>query len=153
MNRNIVTTRNYRMRGVAGEQDPIDDYRSKVLKLIPAEIVAAYLTLKEFLAVGQANTLRDWVSWLVFLILLILTPVYYNKVTKVKSFKQLLITSLAFIVWVFSIGGPIGDWLIKNGYLSVADKSLVAGVALILFTLIAPLIYESQPTSQPVGGR
>ena len=99
MNRNIKPSRFLQPQAVPPDQQEGDDYRSRILKLIPAEIIAAYLTLKGLIeSAASSPTVKETIYWFVFLVLLILTPVFYKKVTKVVSGKQLLITTSAFVV-------------------------------------------------------
>ena len=124
--------------GAMAGQPGVDDYRTRILKLIPAEVVAAYLTIKGLMdtATAQNNEFAFYLYWGVFAVLLVLTPVFYVKVEKVNSLRQNVITTLAFVVWVFSIGGPF-DSLFQDP----ANKNLLASVLLILFTLVAPQFF------------
>ncbi len=60
------------------------DYKSKLLKLIPTEIVAAYMVIE---AIIPDN--RKYIGTLVIsVILLIMVPLYLKQVYKVKRFGQ-----------------------------------------------------------------
>ena len=89
---------------------PDQDYKSKLLKLIPSEIIAAYMVIHgifggQVIEVGEKD-LSHVVGWSVFAALLILTPLYLVKIHNVKSKAQILLTTLSFPVWVYTIGGP-----------------------------------------------
>ena len=142
MNQNIITHRLRRPEVAPSGQRNVDDYRSRIIKLIPAEIIAAYLTLKGLIESAASSTsVKEIIYWIVFLVLLVLTPIYYKKITKVVSGKQLFITTCAFILWVYSVGGPMADWFVERGIFTESDQSLIASVLLILFTLISPLLF------------
>jgi hypothetical protein len=82
-----------------------DDYQARLLKYIPAEVVAVYLTLDGIVR-SAANQLpqKPWL-WIIFVILLIGTPIYLWRITKVTKKVQLIISTLSFAVWIFALGG------------------------------------------------
>ena len=153
MNRNIITPRLLQSQAAPPSQQYEDDYRSRIMKLIPAEIIAAYLTLKGLIESAASSTsVKESIYWIVFLVLLILTPVFYKRITKVVSRKQLFLTTCAFVVWVFSVGGPMADWFVERGIFTASDQSLISSVLLILFTLISPLLFVPQEIKQSALG-
>ncbi len=101
------------------------DYAEKLIKLIPSEIVAAFLTIDGI--VSTQPGIRYHVSLFASVFLLLLIPFYLKYVLKVKSVLQIIITMLSFAVWVFSIGGP---FLSYGWYLQS-----YGAVALILWTV------------------
>ncbi len=78
-----------------------DTYADRLIKYIPAEVVTLYFTLDALLPEG-----REILAWIVFLVLVVLTPIYLMRVQKVSKRMQLVISTVAFIVWVFRLGGP-----------------------------------------------
>ncbi len=107
-----------------------DNYRDKLIKLIPAEIVAAYLML-------QANLLDQGrtVVWIVIGVLFILTFLYLRFFGEVKKWLQLIFSSLSFLIWVYSIApeeilGP-----------DLHNPSL-ATIILVLWTLLIPFFFK-----------
>lgn len=128
MGRRIVTTRLQ-----ANEGGPPDDYASKVVKYVPADIIAAWLGISALLAGGTRLVLL----WVVFAVLLVVTPVWMLRVTRVPDLPharvQAAVSTAAFAVWVFATGGgPFAD----AGWYDPA----VGGVVLILFTLFSGLV-------------
>jgi hypothetical protein len=95
--------------GQKSDVDGIDDYKDKLLKLIPAEIIGAYLTLKSIIDSAAIADGVHLIQWIVFTLLLILTPVIYIVIYKIRLFRQVAITTLAFVIWVFTIGGPFDN--------------------------------------------
>jgi hypothetical protein len=73
--------------------------------------------------------------WLIFIVLLILTPLYTWRVTTEAglpvAYVQVVVSTLSFIVWVFAIGGPFS---LLSWY-----QPVYGSILLILFTLIPPL--------------
>jgi hypothetical protein len=96
-------------------EPPTDDYSSRLIKYIPAEVVAVYLTVQSAILAavpsaesGTQTTTVDQPAlfWGVFVILLVLTPLYLLRTQGVTKKVQLIISTLSFAVWVFTIGGP-----------------------------------------------
>jgi len=125
------------------EINPTQPYQDKLVKLIPTEIIGAYLTLagilgyavqpQKTIAPGSdpGSTLNAKLIQIVFFVLLVLTPIYLKKISNVSNVTQLIVTTLSFVVWVYTLGGPfiVWDWYYP----------LVAPVILVLWSLILPL--------------
>jgi hypothetical protein len=110
-------------------------YRDKLLKLIPSEIVAAYMVLIGIIPEHYAK----WGTLVVSIILLILTPFYLKKLEKVANNVQVLFCSLSFVVWVYSLGGLGGPFRHWHMY-----QPWIGSVVLILWTLIVPLFVPTK---------
>jgi hypothetical protein len=120
-----------------------DDYKSKLLKFIPAEVVALYLTLDGVIkaAGSQLPLPQNENLWLVFWVLLIATPLYLWRVTYVTKWLQLVISTLSFAIWVFTLGGPFTGL----GWYKPVEGALL----LPLYTFFVPMFYEREGKSQP----
>lgn len=115
-----------------GENDKPDDYLGRLVKYIPAEIVAIYLAATGFVpAVDESR--QTWL-WIIFGVCAFLTPIYFYLATQDKKnrkgplVKQVVLATVAFPVWVLAVGGPFAAlaWY----------KSYVASIILILVTSI-----------------
>ena len=131
------------LRRIFGVQDPppesnsTDSYFEKLIKYIPADIVAAYVTIAGILSEHNNDPL--WLTWAVFGCLLALTPLYVcwiktspPGIMPSKTF-HLAASCLAFTVWVFALGGPFAasfDWY----------RPFFGSIALILTTLLLPAL-------------
>ncbi len=129
-----------------------DSYFEKLMKYIPADIVAAYVALDGILKEGANDPV--WLTWAVFLALLVLTPFYicYRKtdppgLTFSKTFHWVAST-VAFAVWVFALGGPFAvtfAWY----------KPVYGSVLLIITTLTLPVLesifYGGNPPTPPAA--
>lgn len=110
-----------------------DDYKSKIIKYIPAEIVTAYVTLEGIIKSSTQATVE--IYWIIFLILLALTPLYIWRVTndpkKSPAWDQIIIAFFSFAFWVFALGGPFGSlaWY----------RPLYGALILPIYTLVVPL--------------
>ncbi len=109
-------------------------YKDRLLKLIPSEIVAAYLVI-EGLIPEKAST-APWVSLGATLILLVLIPFYMTRIMEVKVPRQILFTMVSFMVWVYALGGPFAYYGLYTGY--------IGSVILVLWTLLIPFFYKPQ---------
>jgi hypothetical protein len=109
-------------------------YLDKLLKLIPSEIIAAYMVLAGMIPANRAK----WGTTVVTIILLCFVPLYLMKIQKVSRPAQIFFTTLSFIVWVYSLGGPFIFWGIHASWLG--------SVLLVLWTLAIPLVIN--PTDQ-----
>ena len=121
-------------------------YQDKLLKLIPTEIVGAYMFLSGVVsgspdqAAATASTLDDRLIMFVFFALLVFTPLYLWRVSNVTNIAQLIVTTISYVVWVYTLGGPFSVWGIYN--------PLVGSVVLVMWTLAMPLIVPSTPSPQ-----
>ena len=110
----------------------VDKKRDIILKYIPAEIVALYLTLFGIAKGAEAEIPFMEVTLIIFFIILVLTPFYLWFGMKVKEWKQLLISTVAFGAWAFAMGGPFEFF---GWYHAVYGTILI-----VLFTFFIPLI-------------
>ena len=141
MSRRIVTTRLQ-----ANQQEPLDNYWSRVVKYVPGEIVAAWLAVTALLT-GQSAA-RISLLWIIFGVLLLVTPVSVLRTTGVAdmppAWTQATLSTIAFAVWAFAIGKPFSHY-------SFYDFTY-GGVAIILFTVISGLV-EPEKIDQRVKPR
>jgi uncharacterized BrkB/YihY/UPF0761 family membrane protein len=130
MSRRIVTTN---LQAAGG--GPPDTYVDKVVKNIPADVIAAWLA-----ATGAIDQARDVPAtallWAVFVVLLVITPFWILRQTSVPqrppAVTQALIATGSFAVWVFAIGGPFAR--------IDAYRPLYGSLALIGYTLVVALV-------------
>jgi hypothetical protein len=115
---------------------PTDSYFEKLVKYIPADIVAGYVAISGILT--EHNNQPLWLTWSVFGVLLGLTPLYvcYRKTEPPgfvfsKTFHWVT-ACIAFTAWVFALGGPFATFTWYQPYLG--------SIVLILTTLIIPVL-------------
>lgn len=130
MNRNIKTQSS---RFTNLNQTDEDDYKSILIKLIPSEIVAAYVTCVSL--IYTLSSPQKW-HWAIIIFLTFLTPIYLYKISKVIKINQLIYSTIGFIVWAFSIKLP----LITDETTSKEYQILIS-VILIIYTLLLPLFF------------
>src|SRR5215203_3218966 len=110
----------------------VDDYTNRLLKYIPAESVALYLTLQGIvLSSVEGQALNTWL-WVAFVIGIIGTPLYLWRIQQVSKRIQLAVSTAAFGVWVFALGGAFAalSWY----------EPFLGSVMLVVFTFFVPLI-------------
>jgi hypothetical protein len=134
--------------GGSSRESTADGYTSKVVKLIPAEAVALYLFLSGVIgAARSAEADRGPILTVVFLVLLFLTIFYLKRVAGVTNGVQISISTLAFAVWVFSLGGPFIYLLPKVGF---QYDPLWGAILLPLYTFVTPIFDKAY--SEPLPG-
>ncbi len=112
----------------------IDTYFDKVLKYIPADIVGAWVAVTGLISSAR-DIPRQPILWVAFGIGLILTAWWTWKQAAVPGRRapvtQAVISTGAFAVWVFALGGP---------FQQVPGREVYGSLLLILYTLVAALI-------------
>jgi hypothetical protein len=135
MSRRIVTTAP-QAAGAGGET--IDGYLDRVIKYIPADIVAGWLFLDGLIRSGEDE--RTALLWIVFLVLIPITAVWTYQRTqepgKPPAWTQTVIATASFVVWIFAIGGPFatGDWY----------DSIYGAILIVLYTLAIGAVTPSE---------
>ncbi len=116
----------------------VDTYLDKLIKFIPGDLVAAYIGLDGLMREASVNA-PDFLYWVIFGALLVLTPLYvfYRPTTdaSVESRRfHMIAATIAFVVWVFALGGPFAvTW--PDLY-----RPIYGSVLLVLTTLTIPVI-------------
>ncbi|PSB02775.1 hypothetical protein [Merismopedia glauca] len=137
MGRRIVT----RQLESGTSKATVDGYQDRLLKYIPADINAAWIALSGI--VKSTTTIpQNAVLWVLFVILLILTPIWIwigTKESKKPVAKtQIVVSTVAFFIWVFALGEPFATSF-KDFYQPVYGSLL-----LILYTLIVAKIVPTE---------
>jgi hypothetical protein len=112
----------------AGTADT-NTYFDRVLKYIPADVVAAWIFISGVIATATAGP-TETVLWIVFVIVTILTALWTWRQTEPElgpATTQIVIATIAFVVWVFALGGPFQALPFYQPW--------IGSVVLVLFTL------------------
>lgn len=129
------------LRGAGAAEGQGDAFLERLLKLIPAETIAVYLFLQGILQSALANQeaqLQVWL-WVVSAVLLVGNILYVRRFHNVTDLLQYVILSLAFVVWVVTLGGPfqfLDFW-----------QPFMGSVILGLFTFFVPVFYAGVDVS------
>jgi hypothetical protein len=113
----------------------VNDYKDRLVKLIPTEIITAYVTLKGLISGAGVQGNKQLLLWIVFGILVILNPLYLYYVTQVKKAGQIAFSSIAFVLWVMVIGGTFTSIL---GF----PSEYLGSILLVIYTLFIPFFYK-----------
>jgi hypothetical protein len=150
--RPIVTT----SRDVSTNRNLVEDSAlSKIVKYIPAEMVALYTALRGIIvdtaSVGQSIHCGQY--RFAFICVLILTPLYTYFATQDSGKKNtawfhITVSTIAYCVWVYSFGDVFQwCWIIFGQY-----DSRYGAVALLVFTAVVPVLEKIfiRPVNPPV---
>jgi hypothetical protein len=113
------------------KSSPYDNYYSRLVKLIPSEIIALYLALD---GIASAMKQKEILLWIVFGIAVIGTWFYLGKMANVTRVAQRLLTILAFAIWVYVFGGPFAQ-------LSWYDPGY-GKLLLVVYTFFVPVFFK-----------
>jgi len=87
-----------------------DDYLGRLVKYIPAEIVALFVSACGIVPVGKDGAVNCSALWVIFALSFVLVPAYLWFVTSRSGqsplWPQIILGTIAFPVWAFAIGGP-----------------------------------------------
>jgi hypothetical protein len=131
MSRRIIT----RSLQSNGESVPADGYTDKLIKYIPADVVAAWLAVTGIIA-SDTEAPQQTLLWVLFFIFLVITFFWTLKQTtqrgKSPAMTQTAISTGSFAVWVFALGGPFASL--------VFYRPSYGSIVLIMYTLVVALI-------------
>ena len=114
--------------------DPVDGYKERLLKYIPAEVITLYMALSGTVGAATGASTQAIAQWVVLGAALLATPLYQARILKVTKQVQLLIATGAFIVWSFALGGPF-EQLIRP-----EDLKMWGSIAVALYTFGVPFV-------------
>jgi hypothetical protein len=131
MPRRIITTQYQSTAGTAP-----DTYFDKIIKYIPTDIVAAWVAATGLVATAGNAVPTTTLLWICFMVGIIITPLWILRQSRMPglppAYKQSLISTAAFVVWVFALGGPFATLAFYH--------PLYGSLLLIVFTLVVGLI-------------
>jgi len=126
---------------MARQITPENKYTDRLLKLVPAEIVAAFLAIKSAIPPNTANT--ETASMVVFFVLLVLVPFYLTLLLKVHSKLQIAVSMISFVIWAFSMGGLSAFFPNWEDYYN--------SIIIILWAVAFPLLKYDPPSPRKVA--
>jgi hypothetical protein len=151
------------LRRFFNTQDPPQDARSddsyfqKLLRYIPADIVAAYLVIDGALRSALDNP--HWLSWSVFSLMLLLTPFYVVfKLSDPPGFStsrnfNVAASLFAFTAWAFALDGSFAQsffwWKPVYGTVILIFTTLMMPIAEKLFLKFSPPGPTTNPNTPP----
>jgi hypothetical protein len=108
-----------------------DTYYSRLVKLIPSEIIAFYLALD-----GIASAMKDkeTMLWIAFANAVVGGWIYLGRLANVRQFTQRLLTVFGLVIWIYVFGGPFAQF-------SWYDASYGKFI-LVLYTFFIPMAFK-----------
>jgi hypothetical protein len=117
-------------------------YLERVAKYIPGEIIATYMFVLGIIkTVDPAKEqLLPYVAWAALGCCFVLTPIYFYMFAPAGKPKwhQIVISSSAFVIWAYALGGPFE--------LAKLYKPWLSSIILALFTAISGLFKPARST-------
>jgi len=120
-----------------------DSYFDRLAKYVPVEIIGAYLLIEGLVKELTEGAAEGWALLILFLLGLVATWLFAWRVLRVVRTAQLVMSVLAFAVWVFATGGwfaTLSFWAPGWGTVAV----IAFGVAVRIVQL-GPLPQEPTP--------
>ena len=113
--------------------DP-EEAGKKVAKLVPSELITAYTGLVSLTFSVKYEWMHNWLFATSFLLCLILTPIYLNRMADKGKPKRnhLIVSSVAFVVWAYFVSG-------KQIMPDLYDAGL-ASMATLVFSVVSALV-------------
>src|SRR6266496_2530282 len=92
-----------------GTGSDVDGYKDRLLKYIPADVVGAWIAVTRLLS-GVVGVPTAEILWVAFFLGIVATAAWTWNETKLPDKPPLIVQTVistgAFAVWVFALGGP-----------------------------------------------
>jgi hypothetical protein len=119
----------------SGGTDQFDTYLGRLVKLIPSEVIALYLVGRGFLPRTDG---RSWIVWTivgVVAVVVVRASVTRNPQKGVGAqWPAVTISSVSFLVWVYSLGDVFGIYGINIPY--------IGSLLVLTWTFFIPYLYD-----------
>lgn len=118
-----------------------ENYQSRLLKLIPTEVVGVYIFINGIIPDDSSGNKFIILRWVIFGLLFIINPFYLRYASAVSNKKQIVICTIGFAVWAFSLGNSF--MIIGN---DPAFSRILGSIILALYTLVVPIFLNENAT-------
>jgi hypothetical protein len=119
---------------VLSGEDSFKEYLSRLLKMIPAEIVGLYMIGSGFTA-GNYNLQTGWIVICFVLVFVVRVKMTGDKIKNLDPQPvPILIAAIAFIIWTYYLGEPYIHYRLYDPKIS--------SLAILLWSFIIPLFYK-----------
>ena len=122
-----------------------DNYLSKLIKYIPAEVQAFYIFISGLISSAPESEQYPYFKF-TFIALMIITPAWIylaissgNDPKPPKNLRifQAIVAFFAFIIWVYNINM---EWTVQFFCNKIPNNPIFASILLAFFTLIVPIL-------------
>jgi hypothetical protein len=124
----------------AGGPAQVDGYFDRVIKYIPSDVVGAWVAVTGIINSSNPNGSSHTVMWIAFIVGLCLTALWTWRQTSAPgqpvAATQIGVSTVAFAVWVFALGGPFAT---IPGY-----QQYFGSLILIGYTLFVAIVVPKQ---------
>jgi hypothetical protein len=110
---------------------PIDPWLARLVKLVPAEIVAVYLAGRPL---AEAHYAGLWP--VACLVLTILVRAVGTSDRRGPQWISVLVSAVSFVLWVYATGGH---------FLTYAVDANLAALAVLVWTTLVPILWRGDP--------
>jgi hypothetical protein len=121
-----------------GSGEEFKSYLERLVKMIPAEVVGLYLIGSGIIPEGQRVGLLVWS--IVCLIAVVVVRAYGTadpEKSQTPQWSTVLISSGAFVIWLYSLGGPFEPFGWHVPY--------IGSLLVLAWTFIVPILYKGTP--------
>jgi hypothetical protein len=108
-----------------------DTYYSRLVKLIPSEVIAFYLALDGIASVMKD---KDTMLWIAFGNAVIGAWIYLGQLANVRGFVQRFLTVFALVIWIYVFGGPF----VQFSWYDPAYGKFI----LVIYTFFIPMLFK-----------
>jgi hypothetical protein len=121
--------------GVGAGQNPLDSYLDRLVKMVPGEAVGLYLVGSGIIPGDQAIAL---LTWSIFCFLAVIVIKTYGTADSAHNLPpdwvHVAISSVAFVIWVYTIGGPFTMFHLAVPY--------IGSLLVLAWTFLVPIFYK-----------
>jgi hypothetical protein len=116
---------------------PFQSYLDRLMRMIPAEVIALYLVGAGFIPSGERIVLAVWsVICLVGLIVLRADGSRDEQTGRGPQWSSVAISSVAFVIWLYSLGGPFVAFDLHVPY--------IGSLLVLAWTFFLPILYKGE---------
>lgn len=122
-----------------------DDYLSRLLKLIPAEVIALYTGIYNVLKTMKMEKVE--IAYSIIAVLMVICCVVfllYTIADNTNKWKQLIISTISLIIWMILSGGI--DVFFSN---NIENATGITTIVMMLWIFIIPIFYKGDMTDIP----
>lgn len=122
----------------AGRSDNFDSYLERLVKMVPAEVLSLYLVGSGFIPKTESVALVVWTGLCLVGLLALRTYGTADRPSrKSPQWGAIAISSVAFVVWVYTLGGPFEAYGLHIPY--------VGSLLVLAMTFFSPIFYRGAP--------
>jgi hypothetical protein len=113
----------------------IQSYTERLVKLIPAEVVALYLVGLGVIPQNAKLPIVVWAIVCLVLVVLVRTKATGDRINSISpQWGAVVVSTISFIIWVYNMPGPFQVYQVAIPY--------VGSLAVLVWTFIVPYFYQ-----------